>query len=229
MCCYASSLLYSGTVSIASGRIDNSFQSKDRHGNQSSRIDVFVHLIIMNEKSKLSIAIVNIKSFRKWLWLFSGLLFLCLLLLPSPALAHAQIGEVGSIAQNRQNGPSCLQPPTYKQALTLSDAELARYGFPSHFILTQNPTTWQRNLTNAHRVCQQAGTNSLNIHSALAGPAKTNFIIAHLLQIVVPVAILFIAIGIFIVYSCFLVPRRRICLKIRGQTYLTITGDPRIT
>jgi hypothetical protein len=110
------------------------------------------------------------KSFRNQIWLFSSLL-----LLPSPALVHSQIGEIGATLQSRQSGLSCLQPPTYKQALKLSDAELARYGLPSHFILSQDPTTWQRNLTNAHRVCQQAGTTSLNIHSSLAGPAKTNF------------------------------------------------------
>jgi hypothetical protein len=147
------------------------------------------------------------KSFRNWLWLLPGLLLLCLLFLPSPVLAHSQSGESGSTAQSRQTGSSCLQPPTYKQALKLSDAQLARYGLPSHFILSQSPTTWQRNLTNAHRVCQQAGTTSLNIYSALAGPAKTNFIIAHLLQIVVSVAILFIAIGTFIVYFRFFIPR----------------------
>ncbi len=166
-----------------------------------------VHLFIMNEKNNLFIAVSNIKSFQKWLWLFSSLLLLCLLFLPSPVLAHSQNGEAGSTAQSRQSGPSCLQPPTYKQALKLSDAELVRYGLPSHFILSQNPTTWQRNLTNAHRVCQQAGTTSLNIHSALAGPAKTNFIIAHLLLIMLSVTMLCLYIGTFIVYYRFFVPR----------------------
>jgi hypothetical protein len=152
----------------------------------------------------------GMKSFRNWLWLFSGLLLLCLLLLPSPVLAHAQIGEVGSTAQSKQSGPSCLQPPTYQQALKLSAAALARYGLPSHFILSQDPTTWQRNLTNAHRVCQQAGTTSLNIHSALAGPAKTNFFITHFVLIMISVVMLCIAIGSFIIYSRFFAPQRRI-------------------
>lgn len=148
------------------------------------------------------------KSHRNWL--FAGLLLMCLLLLTSPAHAHAQISEPGSTAQSKQSGPSCLQPPTYKQALKLSDAELARYGLPSHFILTQQPATWQRNLTNAYRVCQQAGATSLNIHSALAGPAKTNFIVMHFLLIMMAAMMLCITIGSFIVYSHFFIPRRRI-------------------
>lgn len=50
--------------------------------------------------------------------------------------------------------------------------------------------------------------NSLNIHSALAGPAKTNFIVTHFLQIMILAAMLCLAIGTFVVYTRFFAPQR---------------------
>jgi hypothetical protein len=73
------------------------------------------------------------------------------------------VGQAAPALQTfQQEGEaSCLQPPTNVNLLTLSDAQLALYGFPAHAVINQDRPRWENTLAYArHRVCGSSPATS---------------------------------------------------------------------
>jgi hypothetical protein len=60
----------------------------------------------------------------------------------------------------------CLQPPQQTNLLTLSDAELASYGLPSHAVISESPAFWSTALAHAHHRTCSTGPSSIKKHGA---------------------------------------------------------------
>jgi hypothetical protein len=69
------------------------------------------------------------------------------------------------LTQQKLGESSCVQPPANVDPLSLSDAQLALYGWPSHKVISQNPTAWKQHLSKAHlRVCGTSPSRSHITH-----------------------------------------------------------------
>jgi hypothetical protein len=95
-------------------------------------------------------------SVSRHLRLLIPFLTLGLALLVSPLFAVSPVDAATLLAPatSLQVESSCAQPPANVDPLSLSDAQLALYGWPSREVISENPTAWKQNLSKAHlRIC----------------------------------------------------------------------------
>ncbi len=86
----------------------------------------------------------------------------------STAVAHPYAPSLLALIQEGEG--SCLQPPTNVNLSTLSDAQLALYGFPAHTAMNQDRARWEGALAHArHRIC--GSSTATSAQQRVNGPA----------------------------------------------------------
>lgn len=78
------------------------------------------------------------------------------------------------LTQQKLGESHCVQPPANVDPLSLSDAQLALYGWPSREVISENPTAWKQNLSKAHlRICGTSPDGRNITHKLHRNPSES--------------------------------------------------------